>query len=252
MIEEMRQAVLTPPNSWRCVPWASETPVRASRVVRLPPIGDAPGIKGAPPIRRKRVDVVVSVQQDLLNELGAQAARVAAVGLVGIDFAQFPMQFRTSSNAAGDVVEVVATGVPVTSVSTAQPRLAFRTAIDAVGVVELLRAGWVPVDLLVAGTTQIRSRQHRAADAEAATGMSNREIPGPTDMIQRARRVLRERLHGAAQSLGADGVLLHGGFDVTWSSTYHLVQVAAIGNAIARYDREDAPPTVTLSLAQAR
>jgi uncharacterized protein YbjQ (UPF0145 family) len=192
--------------------------------------------------------VVVATARELLDELGARAELLAAVGIVGIDFAQLATPFRPSANVTGDIVEMVATGAAVSIAAGGRPRLPFRTTIDAVGVAELLRSGWVPVDVVMAGTTETRSRQHHAADAEAATGTSNREIPGPTDMIQRARRLLRERMHSSAQSLGADGVLLHGGFDVHWSSTYHLVQVSAIGNAIARYDRSDAPPAMTLPL----
>jgi uncharacterized protein YbjQ (UPF0145 family) len=83
----------------------------------------------------------------------------------------------------------------------------------------------------------------------AATGLTNREIPGPTDMIQRARRMLRQRLESAARSLGGDGVLLHGDFDVTWSSTYHLVMVHATGNVIARCAPEQSgvQPITTIS-----
>ena len=233
----------------RSVGFGASTPVRASRVVQLPPVGDVTGITATSSmLRRSRVDIVVSTQRKLLDELRSHAGRVAAAGIIDIHFAQLPTPFRARANAVGDVVELVASAVPITTGAAARPQMPFRSAIDAVGFVELLGGGWVPVDVVVAGTTQTRSQQHRARDAEAATGTTNREMPGPTDMIQRARRLLRERLSGAARSLGADGLLLHGGFDVTWSSTYHLVQVSAVGNAIARFDRGYSRPTMTLPL----
>jgi hypothetical protein len=135
------------------------------------------------------------------------------------------------------VVELTATAVPVTVATRSRPAHCFRTAIDPAGVAVLLRSGWVPVDVLVAGTTQSRSARHRSEDALASTSRLNREIPGPTDLVQRGRRLVRQQFFKAAPALGGDGVLLHGGFEVTWTSTYHLVQVAATANVIARFGR---------------
>jgi uncharacterized protein YbjQ (UPF0145 family) len=210
-------------------------PVSALRVVVLPVLRDAPSSAGRPPPGRRRVDVIVDIRRLLLDDLRGQADRLGAVGLVGVEFHELPLGIHARQTFVGDPVELSAIAIPVSAETRHRPAHSFRTTIDAAGVAVLMRGGWVPVDTVVTGTTHARSLHHRGEDAAAATGTSNREIPGPTDMIQRARRVLRQRLEAAARSLGGDGVLLHGGFDVTWSSTYHLVMVHATGDVIARY-----------------
>jgi uncharacterized protein YbjQ (UPF0145 family) len=186
----------------------------------------------------------------LLDDLRNQADRLGAVGLVGVAFRELPLAVRTPQTSPGTVVQMTASAVPVIAATRHRPARSFRTTIDPAGVATLIRSDWVPVDTVVTGTTQVRSPSHRRDDAAAATGSTNRELPGPTDMIQRARAVLRQQLVTAARSLGGDGVLLNEGFEVTWSSTYHLVQVIATGNVIARYgsSRSADPPTLTISL----
>jgi uncharacterized protein YbjQ (UPF0145 family) len=204
-----------------------------SRVVLLPPVVDriglaVHGLPGPP-----RVDITVRTWRALLEALTLSAQDAGAAGLLGVTFIGRPTRLRGSPNVVGEFVELAVSAVPV--YTRARPAACFRTAIDASGVATLVHAGWVPVDVLVEGTTQTRSRQHRAADAAAATSRRNAELVGPTDMIQRARRTLVRRFATTAKSVGADGVLLHGGFEVTWSSTYHLVQVSATANLIARW-----------------
>jgi uncharacterized protein YbjQ (UPF0145 family) len=213
--------------------------VTSLRVLMLPVIRDAVGSAGSPPLGRKRVDVIVDTRRKLLDDLRGQADRLGAVGLVGVEFHEVPLGIRARQTFSGDPVQLTATALPVRADTRHRPARSFRTAIDPAGVATLIRGGWVPVDTVVTGTTHVRSLRHRHEDAMAATGTSNREIPGPTDMIQRARTILRQRLESAARSLGGDGVLLHGDFDVTWSSTYHLVMVHATGNVIARYEGSD-------------
>jgi uncharacterized protein YbjQ (UPF0145 family) len=220
------------------------------RVVLLPVIRDAAPAAASPPLGPRRVDVLVRTRRLLLDDLRNQADRLDAVGLVGIAFHERPLGVRAAHQTfAGDPMQLSATAIPVSAGTRHRPTRSFRTAIDPAGVAKLMAAGWVPVDTVVTGTTQVRSPRHRHDDAAAATGTTNREIPGPTDMIQRARTVLRQRLAAAARSLGGDGVLLDGDFDATWSSTYHLVMVHTTGNVIARYasERAVARPVTTLS-----
>jgi uncharacterized protein YbjQ (UPF0145 family) len=225
-------------------------PLSSLRAVFLPAMRDAASGSGRPPPGLKRVDVVVRTRRTLLDDLRGEAARLGAVGLVGIEFRERPLGVRSRQMSPGGAVQLTATAIPVAAATRHQPARSFRTSIDPAGVALLIRGGWVPVDVVVVGTTQARSTSHRRDDAAAATGSTNGEIPGPTDMIQRARAVLRGQLAAAARSLGGDGVLLHDGFDVTWSSTYHLVQVSATGNVIARYgsSRPSEPPPMTISL----
>jgi uncharacterized protein YbjQ (UPF0145 family) len=232
----------------RSVGLTPAAPVLGLRAVVLPVIRDAQSSAGKPPPGRSRVDVIVHARRQLLDDLRGQADRLGAVGLVGIEFREQPLGVHARQTFAGDPVQLSATGIPVNAGTQHRPGRCFRTAIDAAGVALLMRNGWVPVDTVVAGTTQARSLRHRGEDAMAVTGTSNREIAGPTDMMQRARRMLRQRLESDAKSLGADGVLLHGNFDVTWSSTYHLVMVHATGNVITRYgsNRSGLQPMTTL------
>jgi uncharacterized protein YbjQ (UPF0145 family) len=235
----------------RSVGLLPDVPLTSLRVLLLPAIRDAVGASGHLPPGLRRVDVVVRARRMLLDDLRSQADRFGAVGLVGIEFRELPLGVRAHQTQPGDVVQLTATAIPVRVATRHRPTRSFRTAIEPAGVAALIRNGWVPVDTVVTGTTQVRSPSHRREDAAASTGSTNREIPGPTDMIQRARATLRQRLATAARSLGGDGVLLDGGFDVTWSSTYHLVQVSATGSVIARCGSPrpaDPPTTTTISL----
>ena len=214
----------------------------------LPPVVDTVGITASGTARPKRVDIVTRYRRQLLDDLSAAATQQAATGLVGVCFLERDTGLAAPGNVAGDVVELTVTAIPVTVTVHAELTQPFSTAIEPVGLATLLRGGWVPVKALTAGTTQTRLPKHRHDDASAATSRTNREITGPTDMIQRARRLVRDQLKAAATALGADGVLLNGHFDVTWSSTHHLVQVSATATAITRWRKTDPPAQTAVAL----
>jgi uncharacterized protein YbjQ (UPF0145 family) len=217
----------------RSAGFAASPPIRSGKVLLLPPVVDTIGMTAPATTRRLRVDLVVRCRRELLQQLRDEARLRGASGLVGLHFTERPTGFAAPAAATGTAVELSVTAIPVTAVRGAQPTNPFSTAINPVGVAAMMRGGWMPVEVLTAGTTKTRSRQHRSEDAAAATGRNNRELPGPTDMIQRARRNLRDQFRSAAASVGADGVLIDGDFEVTWSSTLHLVQVSAVANVVA-------------------
>jgi uncharacterized protein YbjQ (UPF0145 family) len=223
-------------------------PVWGTTVVRIPDVVDTIGMTAPAVNGGSRVKVVVAARQRLLDSLSERTDPDRTVGLLAVEFQQRPLPITASQYASGTVVELSVTATPIWS---SGPRLLtrpFRTAFDSGAVAALLRGGWVPVDLLIAGTTQTRAPRHRGGDAAAATSRANREIPGPSDMIQRGRRHVRNQLAAKATTLGADGVLLHGGFTIDWSSTYHLVQVSATATAIARWSNRTSPARTVLSM----
>ena len=66
-----------------------------------------------------------------------------------------------------------------------------------------------------------------------ATSYGNAEIPGPTEVVQRARRRVREHLADRARVIGADGVLLPHGIDLAHAG-HSVVEASATGSAIVR------------------
>jgi uncharacterized protein YbjQ (UPF0145 family) len=232
----------------RSVGFTAAPTVSMAQTVLLPPIFDTVGMAVQIPMGgvKHRVDVLVRTRRAALDALGDWANQAGVAGLVGVQFYERDVPARTPTNRVGEYVEVAVTAVPV--FTAGGPTSCFRTAIDPPGVAVLLKAGWAPVDVLVASVTQTLSMKHRHGDAMAATSRRNAELPGPTDMIERARRGIARQFARSAAALGADGVLLHGRFEVTWTSTYHLVQVAATANAIAQWGRVSTATRRTLPL----
>jgi hypothetical protein len=77
----------------------------------------------------------------------------------------------------------------------------------------------------------------------------NQEIRGATEMVNSARRSIREYVEKEAAGHGADGVLFHHGFQTEWSSTRHLVEVGVVADAIAQWRNRRIPVAPVLPLS---
>jgi hypothetical protein len=232
----------------RAVGLVPRPPVWSTSVLTMPAVLDTIGMTAPVTGGGSRVRVLVGARQQLLDSLSSRVDPDRTVGLLGVTFHQRPLPITGSQFVVGTVVELTVTATPVWSDGARVPSRPFRTAFDSCQVATLLAGGWVPVDLLIAGTTETRLSRHKASDAAVVTRRINKEVPGATDMVQRGRRHLRDRLYANANALGADGLLIHGGFSTAWSSTHHLVQIDVIATAISRWGFHGPTARTTLNM----
>jgi hypothetical protein len=196
----------------RSVGLSARSPVSATRVMALGPLGG--------------FDAVIAAKSGLLEDLRSRTAG----HLVSITFSERVLSQRLTRGRT--CVEVTATAVPVMSGPGATPGPVFRTTLGGPDVVALLLGGWKPVDVIVVGTRQ--HSQHAIGDQMASRFGLNAELPDVTQMISDARRVVRDHLATEATALGADGTLLDGDIQTTWSKDRVSVNATATANAVAR------------------
>jgi uncharacterized protein YbjQ (UPF0145 family) len=215
-------------------------PLVAVRVVGVPHVVDFVTAPRGQFLRR--VTVVVRARVALLHDLRAMAAGVAgAAGVVGVACIRFGQRdlHEVDRFSGREMVELTATGVALVTASTgrsARPVDPFRTTLAGGDIAVLVRAGWMPADVLVAGSSQVRRRQDQAADAQVVTSRSNAEIAGATHMATAARSAVRADLARQASTLGADGLLI-APFETAWSATRHAVEVSALADAVVAWSR---------------
>jgi uncharacterized protein YbjQ (UPF0145 family) len=211
-------------------------PLFATSVVAWPPMYDVttPTSYTAGSVRRSTI--VSRARRRLLDDLRRQARDIGAMGVGAIMFGRrmLPLELPTGARVA----ELSATGIPLFAAGRAAPPAGvfFRTTLPAPGVAALIRAGWMPADVVVASDTQLRRWIDRSADAQVVTSRNNGEIPGATRIVTAARDAVRADLRKQAAALGADGLLV-GPFETHWTVTRHRVDVVAVGDAIVRWQR---------------
>jgi hypothetical protein len=209
-------------------------PLVTTLVVALPPVfdtgtGTAVGA-GVPRLRRSTV--ICQSRRRLLDELGRQAQAAIGLGAVTFTRRRFPYRDLVSGRP---LVELTATALPLFA-AAAQPHGSafFRTTLAATDIAALIRAGWMPADIVLAGDLQVRRPIDAPADAQVVTGRRNAEIAGATRSVTAARSAVRAALRKQAATIGADGLLV-GPFETYWSATRHRVEVVAVGDAIVRW-----------------
>jgi uncharacterized protein YbjQ (UPF0145 family) len=221
-------------------------PVLGLSVLAMPPLLDATPMVSAPVTWRARPNAYVKGRELALERVRGAAHRVGAIGVVGITFRERPIVGDDEGHTTSGgwmPVEFTAVATPVLGAVVTHPRRLMCAALSGVDVAALLLAGWCPADVLVAATVEQWDRSRfLVSDALADSSRYNREITGVSELVQRARSVVRRRLHDRAKVLGADGVLLPGAIETRATSTHMFVEATATGTAIVRLrGRPDAP-----------
>jgi uncharacterized protein YbjQ (UPF0145 family) len=214
-------------------------------VLSMPPLVDTTKLAGGFMSASIRPAAYVKGRQLALDRLRARAADDGAVGLVAIRFAERPLrgaEIRGQGAANAAPIEFTAVGVPVHAITRTRPRTLMCTTLSGPDVASLFRDGWCPADVVIAATLEIWDRaKFRGTDAVANTSYRNVEVPGATEVVQRARRIVRDRLHERARVIGADGVLLPDGVTLAHAGS-QIVEASATGSAIVRIAGPRRPP----------
>jgi len=181
-----------------------------------------------------RVEHVVRLRRALLTQLRREAESLGAAGVVGVRFIERPFELASQAEEAQlDAVELAATGLAVVTPGPLLHSRQFTTTASPAAFATMLRGGYLPADVLIAGVTRLRQSGHVGEDSRVLTQRRNGEVPGQTQMIQAGRRAVVARLQATAQQTGADGVLV-AAFASDWSPRHSVVQVSAVGDAIVR------------------
>jgi uncharacterized protein YbjQ (UPF0145 family) len=166
--------------------------------------------------------------------------QAGAAGVLAVRFTESTVEVSNGSEAAGrELVELGATGLLVVAHQAAGTRRrdrCFTTTASPVAFAALLRGGYLPTDVVVAGLTRLRQSRYVRDDARVSTQQTNGEIAGQTQMIEAGRRAVVAELRAMAGRLGADGILV-AAFTTDWSPKHRVVQISALGDAVVRLGR---------------
>jgi hypothetical protein len=178
-----------------------------------------------------------------LGRLNDEAAALGADGVVGVQMSVTEVAVGNSEEVYGWLRhDFVALGTAVRGRTQARPAEPFTTSLSGPDVATLMLAGWVPVAFQV--VIDIGSRHNDWATLlQARPGRVNRdnvEVVGYTQVEQAVRASARRKLRTRIVAAGADGGLLRSIATTHWhsscgSSSDHVVQAVATGDAIARF-----------------
>lgn len=222
----------------RAVGLSPQPPTFGIAVIAMPPLLDTLPLNTVVVPRAVRPTAFVKGRQLALSRLRERAQDTGAIGVVGIEFRERPAVPADDPSAFGRMwtpIEFTAVGTPVTAALSRQPRRLMCAALSGTDVAALMLRGWCPADVLVAATAEIWNRnRYLMSEAQLAGTRRNAEYAGLTEVMQRARKVVRTRLQEAARTLGADGLLLPDAIETRTTESRRIVEASATGTAILR------------------
>ncbi|GAA1845993.1 heavy metal-binding domain-containing protein [Pseudonocardia ailaonensis] len=179
-----------------------------------------------------------------MSRLVQEAAAIGADGVVGIRLVQDRME--------GGAREFTALGTGVRARSGTRPSRVFTTALPATDVAKLVRAGWMPTDLVYGISVAIRHVDWSTRQ-QMSWGAGNVEVTGHTELVTRVREDARHRFTAHVRGTGADGAIVDDMALATWEvepAENHRDLVAestVFGTAVARFHSGRAAPSRTLT-----
>lgn len=194
----------------------------------------APGDAFAPLVHALR-----ELRHAAMERARSEAAVLGGDGVVGVRLTMAPFP------GAPNTLEFQAIGTAVRSVGRTRPPRPFLSDLSGQEFAKCLRAGWVPVDLVMGIAVEIRHDDYQTRAAGSVFNTVNQEIPGFTELVQRTRHVAREALAADVARVGGEAAVIarmdlriheqecpafQGGRD-------HIGEATVIGTALARFDR---------------
>lgn len=222
-----------------------QPPTFGVAVIAMPPLLDTLPLNTVVVSRTVRPTAFVKGRQLALSRLRARAQESGAVGIVGIEFrerAAVPANDPSATGGQWLPIEFTAVGTPVWAPVAEPPGRIMCAALSGMDVAALMLRGWCPADVLIAATAELWNRnRYLQSEAQFAGTRRNGEYAGLTEVMQRARKVVRSRLLEAARVLGAEGLLLPNAIETRSTASRRIVEASATGTAIVRLSAQQSP-----------
>jgi uncharacterized protein YbjQ (UPF0145 family) len=197
------------------------------------------------------VQAMDQARHTAVNRMITECAELGGHGVVGVHVSR-------GSFLGGTQFSVI--GTAVRAPGAAHGRSApFTSDLSGQDFAKLIRAGWVPVGLVLG--ISIGSRHDDGNTTRQARWSSgNAEVAGWTDLVNQSRHDARRQLESDVSRLGADGVVIAAmpmrvrqrDCPVTVGRRDHIVETSLIGTAVAWFSaagqRADGPPLAIMSL----
>jgi uncharacterized protein YbjQ (UPF0145 family) len=148
--------------------------------------------------------------------------------------------------------EFMVLGTAVRARGEARPRRPFSTDLPAYDVAKLLRAGWMPTDLVFGISVGIRHDDWRTRQ-ESSWGAGNVEVSGYTDLVTHVRADARNRFGAHVHRAGAEGAVVSSMSLNTWeiepseNHRDHVAEASVFGTALVSFRSTGAAPPRTLT-----
>lgn len=193
---------------------------------------------------RPYVDALDRGYAAALGRMAQEAAIIGADGVVGItlDVERF----------AGNSREFTALGTAVRARSTTRPAQIFRTSLPGEDVAKLVRAGWMPTDLVYGISVAIR-HDDWATRQQAGWGSGNTEVAGYTELVTTVRADARRKFTRHVARGGSDGAVVSSmGLNVwhvepTDNHRDHVAEATVFGTSLVRFHTGRVAPTRSLT-----
>ncbi|MCW2778807.1 MAG: hypothetical protein JWN17_2532 [Frankiales bacterium] len=176
------------------------------------------------------VDALRGAYDAALARLVAEAVAMRAHGVVGV---------RLTEQHVSGGREFLALGTAVRADTPLFLERPFVTELDGNDVAALLHAGWAPAAIVYGISVGIRHDDYRTQ--RQASGWSNAEVSGYTDLVQQVRHDARARFRERVAATGADGALvsrttLHvHAQEPSDGHVDHVAEATVFGTALARF-----------------
>jgi uncharacterized protein YbjQ (UPF0145 family) len=198
---------------------------------------------------RPYVDALYRGWDTAIGRMVTEAQAMGADGVVGV---------RLSVEHLGqDNREFVALGTAVRAESGQHPARPFVTDLAGADVAKLLHAGWVPVSIAFGISVAVRHDDY-ATQTQASRWSGNTEVAGYTELVQHVRADARHQFQAHAARAGAEGAIVSQIGLHVWEREPneghrdHVAESTVSGTTLARFSRERAAPTRTLTVLPLR
>jgi uncharacterized protein YbjQ (UPF0145 family) len=177
-----------------------------------------------------------------LDRMLQETVAIGGDGVVGVSLRVDQLDARSR--------EFVALGTAVRARGEARPPRPFSTDLPAYDVAKLLRAGWMPSDLVFGISVGIRHDDWRTRQ-QSTWGAGNVEVSGYTDLVTHVRADARNRFAAHVHRTGAEGAVVSSMTLRTWevepseNHRDHVGEASVFGTGLVSFRTAAAPRTLT-------
>lgn len=185
------------------------------------------------------VSALRELRHTAMERARAEAAALGGDGVVGVRLTL--ERFPGTVNA----LEFQAIGTAVRSVGGTHAARPFLSDLSGQDFAKCLHAGWVPIDLVMGIAVEIRHDDYLTRMSGSAFNTTSQEIPGYTELVQRARHYARDALAQDVARVGGEAAVvdrmdlrIHEQECPAFEGRRdHIGEATIIGTALARFHR---------------